>query len=1659
MKKAAKFTLRLILLLVALFLLIVIALQIPFVQNFVKDKAVNYLENKIKTKVEIGTIEIGLPKKIILNDVYFEDQSKDTLLAGKSLKIDISLFQLFNNKVEINSIDLEKITANISVNKNSVYNFDYIIKAFETPNQPKTDEKGMEISIKKINLNAIKFSYKDAVAKNNIDLFINHFDTTIDKFDLNNLTFDVPEINLKGLKLSLNQDIEEATKKASKKTKDEAETTILKLNLKDINLENIDVTYKDAISNLDTKIQFEKLKTQVKTIDLEKQIIALNSIELNKTNGQFTLTKLAKITQENTESNSSLPWKIDIEDISITEFNFEFDNNNELKTQKGIDYNHLKVNDLNFEGKSLAINKDAYNGIIKSFKFKEKSGFQLDELATDFSYTSKGASLKKLSLKTPQTTLQNNILVTYPSVKAVNENLQNLTLKANLVDSKVGFKDVLLLVPDLNSNDIFKNNPNAIVNFNAIINGKMDDLKINTFNANGIGNTKVDLKGTITGLPNIDKSIFDLTIINFESTSKDIYAFTPKNTIPNTIQLPQNFNLKGNFKGSINVFETNLDLKSSLGNAIVEANFDQSRKNNEKYIADASLENFDLGKFIKNNQFGKVTANATINGRSLDPSTAIAKLTSKIIKARFNEYDYKNININGNIDNGLFVAKASSTDPNLNFVLDAKGSSNSDKPTVDLKLNLEIVDLNKLNLHAGPLKMRGNITANFDDLNPDNLNGKININNFLVALEKEQFPLDTISIRAVSTLEKDSIILKSQFANGIISGNYKLSTIANKLSNSISKYYQLDKKYVKNEENQNLDFEFVIKDNKITKKIIPELIELSEITLKGSYNSVNDSIAINASIPRINYANNEVSNGVLKVNIQENALHYDLSLGKIKNEQFEIPKTTLIGKLEDNAIDYALNIKDAESKDKYIISGIYKDSLGNSILSFNPEKLLLNYEDWTVNENNEIKLAKNGIVIRDFILKNNQQSFSLQSENNTASAPIIAKFENFKIESLTSIVKSNYEVGGAINGEATIKDINTTPLFVADLNIENLKVKNDTVGNLNLKVDNKTANLYSANVTLSGLNNQLNIDGNYNISNESLDFILDIQKLQMKSLQPFTLENLKESEGYINGKLEVSGKATNPNVDGKLKFNNVGFLVVSLNSKFNLINDQITFNTNKILFNDFKLQDENGNPLKINGSIDSKDYTNLGFNLNVIAKNFRAVNSKANTNDLFYGELYLDNNLSIKGTLESPIIDGTVKINADTKFAIILPQSDPSIADREGIVEFIDQDQPVLITVEDPTKQITQTEVRGIDASVNIAIDKDAEISIIIDEANGDFLKLKGEAELTGGIDPSGKTTLTGKYEFTGGSYEMNFNLIKRKFDIKPGSYILWTGEPTTANVDITAIYKVEASPLDLVDDQLVGISTETRNTYKQKIPFETELKMNGELLQPEISFDIVLPDGNNSVSAEIIDATQAKLAQIRNDEDALNKQVFALLLLNRFIGENPFQSETGGVSGAFLAKQSASKILSQQLNNLAGDLINGFELNFDLEATEDYTSGQKEDRTDLNVGLSKQLLNDRLKVTVGSSIGLEGAQQENQQASTIAGDVTADYLITKDGRYKFRAYRKNNYQVALQGQVIETGVAFIITMNYNKFKELFQKSREEKIKDRQKDKKKNETK
>lgn len=1637
---------------IAIFLLIVLLLQVTAVQNFVKDKAVTYLEKKIGTEVKIGHIEIGLPKKVILEDVYFASQQGDTLLAGEKLSVDISLLKLMSNEVEINSVALTGITGTIKRNKQGVFNFDYIIKAFDSGKPKDTTGAPMKFSVNKINLDRIMLRYDDDITGNYLKASVHHFETRFKEFDLDNLAFTIPEIKLQGVKVRFKQSMVDEIAATTQKAAEEAsKRPDLKLNLNLIDLEDIDVGYDNEGSSLDTGLKLKKLLAEVQEVNLKTQTIALGKLDVDTLTGSLAFGNTEKQAGEQLPEKSSAvqqaSWTFKLDETDIKNVAFKFDDLSSAATNKGIDYKHLNITNLNLKANELSYKQNNISGDIKRLTLSDKSGVTINDLRTKFAYTNKGATLHNLYLKTPNTLVKDRITVAYQSIETLQKNIDKLAINANLSNSHIGFKDVLLFAPQLQDTPPFKADPSGVLYINSSVKGTVGNLQIAQLQLHGIGSTIVDASGNIKGLPDVKTAYFDLNIKDLQSTAKDINGFIPAGTIPDNISIPERISLKGTFKGTLSNINTNMNLSSSYGNVAVKGIFNQSVKGAEKYDAVVDFKNFNIGKLINNDSLGKISLRAKVKGTGLNPQKANAVVAAVLEKAEYNGYTYRNLIVDGSINKGSFKATAGMDDPNLDFDLDASGGFKGKYPHGKIRLNVDIADLEKLRLHAGPLKLRGNVDADIDDANPDNLNGRIALHHFIFANEKEQFALDSVKVTAVTAADSTDIRIASQFLKAKAAGKYKITQLPVAIQRTISKFYDTGKTQTleKPENPQQITFTLKVDNDPVITKLIPQLTRFEPIDINGAYNSTNDSLVVNAGIPRIVYGKNTINGVTVNIATQDTAIVYTARVNALENDNFRLGQTALTGTVKDNTVTYKLEIDDQSKKVQYMLAGRLKQDGKQTNISLNPDGLMLNYDDWQIAQDNLIRLSEGSIYANNFELSNDGGSLKLQSESDTPNAPVNVSLTNFEIETITNAVqKEDSKFKGTINGTAKISDLTTTPVFESELDITNFAVAKDTVGNIRINVNNKIANTFSADVAITGNGNQVNLKGDYVTSNSSFNMNLDIDKINMTSVQALTFGSLKDSEGYLSGNFDINGTVTTPKVIGELKFNQVSFRVTQLNALYKGINNTIRFTDSGIVMNNFTIEDEKNNLLTINGNIATTDYRDFGFNMNITAENFRAINSKAKDNDFYYGDLYLDADLNVRGTLEAPIVNGSLDINKDTNFTVVLPQQDPRIADREGIVEFVDEDNKEAMQRLKIEQTVNQSAFEGMDVSLNIGINKEATMNIIVDKGNGDYLELKGEAQLTGGIDPSGKTTLTGRYEFYEGAYQMSFNFIKRKFDIQKGSYILWTGEPTTANLSLTAVYQTETSPIDLVMNQIADKPQAAINMYKQKIPVNTLLKINGELLKPELSFDIQIPDGSYSVSSEIIDVTNTKLEEIRQQPSELNKQVLALLILNRFVGENPFASEAGGTSAEALARQSVSKILSQQLNNLASDLIKGFELNFDLESTEDYTTGQQANRTDLNVGLSKTLFDDRLKVTVGSSFGLEGPQQANQQTTNIAGDVAVDYRLTQDGRYMVRAFRKNEYQVALQGQVVETGVSFIITMSYNKFKELFHRTPEE---------------
>ncbi|MBL7737428.1 MAG: translocation/assembly module TamB, partial [Chitinophagaceae bacterium] len=816
-------------------------------------------------------------------------------------------------------------------------------------------------------------------------------------------------------------------------------------------------------------------------------------------------------------------------------------------------------------------------------------------------------------------------------------------------------------------------------------------------------------------------------------------------------------------------------------------------------------------------------------------------------------------------------------------------------------------------------------------------------------------------------------------------------------------------------------------------------LELSEpVMLSAHFDNDNWQTMVNA--PQVKMGENSIHAFALNAGTKGNAIHLETGFNDFSSGGIQLYKTSLSGDIADNNINLLLNIADKNHKNKYRLgANLSHPTNSEYTLSLQSDSLMLNYDPWTIDPENRIRMDRDGLNIRQFALRKNGQQLLLNSASPESNAPLEIQFDQFRIATIAAIAaQDSLLADGTINGSIEIRDLAQQPNFTGDLTINQLSIKQDTVGDLALKVNNTRPNIFHADIALSGKENDVALSGEYHLkpANQSaFDLALDIRKLQMSSLEAFSMGAITQATGYIDGRIDIKGSIEQPDINGKLQFNKTSFSPAILGSLFSIDKENITINKEGIRFDNFTVRDSANNLLNINGTASTNNFINYRFDMDVQAENFQALNSVRQADRLFYGQFYFDTDLHIGGTEVKPVVEGELKVNESTRLTVVLPQESPGIVEREGVIRFVNPDSLVIDSTISANDSISVSDIRGMDVSVNIEIDKKAELTLIIDEANGDFLKMKGTGQLNGGIDPSGKTTLTGTYEIEEGAYELSFNFLKRKFNIRKGGKITWLGEPTRANIDLTAIYTAATAPLSLVENQ---IDVPNINIYKQRLPFEVNLLLSGELLKPEIKFDIALPaDKNYHVDASVIENVETRLTQLRSETSELNKQVFALLLLNRFVSENPFAGG-GGMSAESAVRESVSRILSDQLNNLAADLIKGVDLNFDLESTDDYTTGNMENRTDLNISLSKSLLNDRLRVTVGSNFELEGPQRGSQKTNNLAGNVALDYLLSKDGRYMLRAYRKNNYEGQLDGYIIETGLNFIITLDYNRFREIF---------------------
>src|SRR5690606_1906753 len=625
----------------------ILSLRIPAVQNFVKDKSIVYLEDKIHTEVSLEKVYIAFPNRVIMQNFYLQGQDVDTLLAVRNFDVGLNMWKLMDSKADLTSIDLEGIRANVVRNSDGTFNFDYIIDAFATE-EKEEESKPFIISLEKIKLKDIGINFKDNQSNNDINLFFNSFETRVKTFDLEQNNYAVNNINIDGLKLKLKQDlVKEVSENVGETVDSLSQKNPLKIDLNKIKLTNFDIDYGDENTQTFARVIFKELSTEINDLDLENNVYDVENLLLSGANIHADLffpnqTENAENEVETKNESAENSLKLLLDKLTLDDVKVVYNNTAIAPTKEGMDFNHLNFSKLNLELKDFKMENNQFAGSVESAEIQENRGLNIQKFETDFVYEAQQAYLKNLYLQTPKTVLQDEIILNYNSIDQLSEDLGNVQISADIAKSKIGFADILNLVPTLKNTAPFNKYPDATLNLDAEISGIVNDLRIENLEVSGLDQLQLDAGGRIKNAMNPENLYYDLNIKEISSSAKTIFNLVPQNTIPTNISLPSFFTIKGKAKGTTELINADLKLTSTLGNAAVLADLDLRKKDSETYDVKANLQDFQIGKIIQNPDLGAASAQISAKGKSFDFTRANADLKGNVNYADYNGYRYQN---------------------------------------------------------------------------------------------------------------------------------------------------------------------------------------------------------------------------------------------------------------------------------------------------------------------------------------------------------------------------------------------------------------------------------------------------------------------------------------------------------------------------------------------------------------------------------------------------------------------------------------------------------------------------------------------------------------------------------------------------------------------------------------------------------------------------------------------------------------------------------------------------------------------------------------------------------------------------------------------------------------------------------------------------------
>ena len=1395
----------------------------------------------------------------------------------------------------------------------------------------------------------------------------------------------------------------------------------------------------------DTLAYLDELFVNVADFDISTLTFNVDEIGLSK-----GVIKLRKYTNEDdlnfqfiidafktdTPPKETPDFTINAEAVNLTEMQFSFEDQNKEQKDFGVDFSHLDLKQINLAANNVTILPKEYTGSIELLKFKEKSGFDLSSLSASGGFGKKGLALKETRIKTPHSDIDlPNFSLQINQMTDFQHFVDSVLLVSNLSTSSVSMYDVSLFAPQLEG-------MNEVVQIKAKTNNVVSTLNITDLVLNIGSDSEISGNFYLPDFAALDSAHIDQLIDSYYLTVKDIESVRlPYSASQDYIEIDnsvkgldyvkgKNLSVKGKLHdltinphhfytgiGNVNLTEALLMKSDSTFSSI-------HIKSLGNGVRPIEIESFDISKLTSSNEVGRVNGKLGLKEFTYKNKELKAKTVNGIFRnTEIFGYAYDYIFIdkvdynlsqrvfnNVNSIDGLVYVR----DDNLDMTFNGAASIGNETQ-VNAIINLECAHLSMIH---PKLKERGEMFAKMKVFGTGSsiklFNGQIDVDTLYYAENQENFSLSKFSANMNRTASEDILDITSNVFDAHLNGKidielfrenmiYQLASIVPAFFPNKREVADLKSKF---------DYKFDIKHvNPILEVFYPQLKIADSTVIDGSYNGERNNFNLNAQSDFIVYENLRINNINTFQDFSSDQLYALLQVDQVLlNDSLTFQEIQFTGIAYEGLMDSQLIFHDTKDSRSNLEWYTYlRDQYGFEV-ELHPSYFTLNDHRWNINQDAHLIYSDQCVTIDELKLEREKQYISLNGQlSKYPQDHLNVDVMNLNLEDLDLFLGQETNLSGVANIVGYISNPFEDFKFSGESIIEGLYVNETEVGDVSFAAD-YISELDKINMFGDIFFKQertFQFKGDYFIDKESsdaLDFSMIFNNTDIGVVNEFLDPDVvSDIQGKLNGSFDLRGSIAEPELTGVIDFNDGKANLAILGADF-YFDGKVESVIDGIYINTMPLTDEEGNTGYLNGTLFHDNFTDFLFELDfnllhhptkrdprdrskpLKLDRFLVMSTNYSEDSPYYGTAYVTGNANISGYADNLSITVDTETKRGTK--INFPMYGPTQVEQAGFVSFKKPEGEGL-EIED------KIDFTGVNLSLNFDVTPDAEVKLIFDENIGDEITARGSGDILMNVDKYGDLAINGTYEVTDGYYDFNLanGAYKQKFIIKPGGTVQWSGDPYEAYLNIETYYKTNANLTVVMPDVLENKAADNEEIHSY-------LYLQGNMLNPEITFDIKAPKASESGKAVI--------SRIRSDKDELNKQFFALLVTNSFLPLSGQQGQDGGSGSALL------DLAATQINSVLGKVSENYQLNVNLE--NDNTSGQFAGE----FGISKGFLDDRL--IVSGSLGVGGVREDESQpqsATTAQNntlvDLEVEYLLNEKGTFRVSAFNESNNNAIIQ--------------------------------------------